>query len=1322
MDRPKEFDKSRLDLSNRKERIECSDPEGLVQRHFEESLRRANISYTLQSAAGGKQQPQQSPQPPPQISPPVAPVVHNQLLNQPQAIPKFFSNYTITSQPNSNNITVSKPVQPGHPQVASVLPQKVVQQQSVIVNHKLYQQQQQQMQQHQLQHKPRPKINRSWKTEQPTQPTQNAQHVQIFALPVPKPKISAPAPPIIYGQPTSAPTLLPSNDVTISRVPPSVAYQKPEITITPSQKPATITPGPPPAHSHHSMGFSPPIDEQPLNLGVKREPAYQQPLEIKKPRLPSAALPVPYKDEFVKPKVVESEKLRNSAAESLLSFNQHAVHFTPHKSAPVAHPSNGKEMVSSPNHSPTPKHMKKAWIQRSAGTYMPFPAPQQQLKGHYRQNFNFDMRPSNYSSETDSATEGEDTPNEDGSISDSSDANSLSKKKTAPRNKAKKPIIRRTQEEREMLARYRKTGESFLQYRPCFEIMPRIQKCRECRWVSSKGSSGICCRFYHFRRLKFTNNGFDLIADGFSDPTNDPNSDDLNIWMPDPENPPALMDISTSIYLLRKVGDQFCEVWKADNQALLENISTNSSIAWKKIVAGVREMCDVCATTIFNYHWTCGCCGFTVCPDCYRDRKNLIANAWSKNKKERDVYSWLLCHKKEPHKIESLILTQIVAGKSLDILEQQIHVVRHIWQIPQFCQCELSQKMISGGDSIYTEIARTLLQEELGSNSDGLDLDALLENQKDDLIEEPPAPPPIESKKKLARTMEKYPNTPHSWLCDGRLLLLEDLSCKKNIKLFQNQWRRGQPVMVSKITDHLNMELWRPESFCKDFGSQSNDLVNCLNGKIVTGRTMKDFWEGFECIEKRLMDGKDRPMLLKLKDWPPGDDFAEILPERYSDLMKSLPMGEYTFRTGQLNLASRLPKYFVPPDLGPKMYNAYGSALHADKGTTNLHLDVSDAVNVMVYVGISKEDGKSREYIQKAYHAIDEGGCDLLMRARVREKDRVPGALWHIYSPKDVPKIREFLNAATVRKGGKIHDNHDPIHDQTQYLDKKLRQELKKKYNVTGYAIAQCLGDAVFIPAGAPHQVRNLHNCIKVAEDFVSPENIAHCFKLTNEFRNLSESHSNHEDKLQIKNIIYHTVKDAAAYLTFVLNQRITRGGMPTSAPANNVGSLPSNVAPLPPNVAPPNVILPTSNVVAPAPNVVPPTPMVALPTPNVVPQSTSMTTFVEEEKKFAVEEKKPVVSDEEIMFEIPVEQTDEISESKPSICDIKTERGDESFSKLEKNIVNFSNLENFSKTDDDSDGVNMVEIAVKMESSNGSGSDGGGGDCHLSTMDSSEI
>ena len=86
-----------------------------------------------------------------------------------------------------------------------------------------------------------------------------------------------------------------------------------------------------------------------------------------------------------------------------------------------------------------------------------------------------------------------------------------------------------------------------------------------------------------------------------------------------------------------------------------------------------------------------------------------------------------------------------------------------------------------------------------------------------------------------------------------------------------------------------------------------------------------------------------------------------------------------------------------------------------------------------------------------------------------------------------------------------------------------------------GYAIVQCAGDTVFIPAGACHQVRNLHNCIKIAEDFVSPENISRCLHLTQEFRQLTEWHTNHEDKLQIKSILYHAGKFIAYYIKLIL-------------------------------------------------------------------------------------------------------------------------------------------------------------------------------------------
>ncbi|NXG44327.1 KDM3A demethylase, partial [Psilopogon haemacephalus] len=188
----------------------------------------------------------------------------------------------------------------------------------------------------------------------------------------------------------------------------------------------------------------------------------------------------------------------------------------------------------------------------------------------------------------------------------------------------------------------------------------------------------------------------------------------------------------------------------------------------------------------------------------------------------------------------------------------------------------------------------------------------------------------------------------------------------------------------------------------------------------------------------------------------------------------------------------------------------------------------------MVYVGIPKGQADQEDEVLRT---IQDGDSDELTIKRFTESREKPGALWHIYAAKDTEKIREFLKKVAEEQGQENPVDHDPIHDQSWYLDRPLRKRLHQEYGVQGWAIVQFLGDVVFIPAGAPHQasprdaVHNLYSCIKVAEDFVSPEHVKHCFWLTQEFRYLSHTHTNHEDKLQVKNVIYHAVKDAVGIL-----------------------------------------------------------------------------------------------------------------------------------------------------------------------------------------------
>ncbi|KAG8362690.1 hypothetical protein BUALT_BualtUnG0050400 [Buddleja alternifolia] len=135
-------------------------------------------------------------------------------------------------------------------------------------------------------------------------------------------------------------------------------------------------------------------------------------------------------------------------------------------------------------------------------------------------------------------------------------------------------------------------------------------------------------------------------------------------------------------------------------------------------------------------------------------------------------------------------------------------------------------------------------------------------------------------------------------------------------------------------------------------------------------------------------------------------------------------------------------------------------------------------------------------------------------------EDPKGGALWDIFRRQDIPKLEEYVRKH-LKEFRHIYCNQlsqvvHPIHDQTVYLTMEHKRRLKEEYGIEPWTFVQKLGDAVFIPAGCPHQVRNLKSCIKVALDFVSPENVQECLRLAEEFRLLPQNHGAKEDKLEV--------------------------------------------------------------------------------------------------------------------------------------------------------------------------------------------------------------
>ncbi|XP_052186263.1 lysine-specific demethylase JMJ27-like [Diospyros lotus] len=385
---------------------------------------------------------------------------------------------------------------------------------------------------------------------------------------------------------------------------------------------------------------------------------------------------------------------------------------------------------------------------------------------------------------------------------------------------------------------------------------------------------------------------------------------------------------------------------------------------------------------------------------------------------------------------------------------------------------------------------------------------------------------------------------------------------------FQMHWMRGEPVIVRNVLANTSGLSWEPMVMWRAFRGAKRKLkensvcvkaIDCLDWCEVE-INIHQFFRGY-------LEGRRHqtgwPEMLKLKDWPPTNSFEDCLPRHGAEFLAMLPYTDYTHpRFGLLNVATKLPDGALKPDLGPKSYIAYGYPEELGRGdsVTKLHCDISDAVNVLTHTTEVKIDPWQQKIIkelQKEYEVEDSPQLhgrtdkifDTLERMLCRQSPEVGnkdiqqeganlvlvndtiqsnnpsnvaqgGAVWDIFRRQDVPKLTEYL----MKHQKEFHINNcplnsvdHPIHDQTFYLNERHKKQLKEEYNVEPWTFEQYLGEAVFIPAGCPHQVRNRQSCIKVALDFVSPDSLQECIRLTEEFRMLPKSHRSKEDKLEVK-------------------------------------------------------------------------------------------------------------------------------------------------------------------------------------------------------------
>ncbi|XP_039690605.1 lysine-specific demethylase JMJ25 [Medicago truncatula] len=615
-------------------------------------------------------------------------------------------------------------------------------------------------------------------------------------------------------------------------------------------------------------------------------------------------------------------------------------------------------------------------------------------------------------------------------------------------------------------------------------------------------------------------------------------------------------------------------------EARLQGLSSLSELKIKGAYCSKDECayCDNCQSSIFDYHRSCAKCSFDLCLRCcYELRRGELHGDTGPiefeliNRGQDYLHGEIIIGENESH-----------TAAQPEILERS----KSEWHVGSDGNIRCP-KANNEDDHGFLELRRMLPPNcisELVCKAKQLKEAVNLEDIEESLDNVCSCLKPVKKEDNILNNTGKAAfceDSSENFLYCPKAIDLHNH--EKDLRHFQWHWRKGEPVIVNNVLESSTSGLsWEPILAWRAFHqiSDTNDnslsnvkAIDCLNwcqGDIK----VDDFFTGYTNGRK---DKLDWPQLLKLNDRPPYL-FEKNLPRHCTKFISSLPYKEYTdpFK-GDLNLAAKLPDNV---HVGPKTYIAYGFHQELGRGdsVTKLHCDMSDVVNVLTHVAkveletvsitaIKKLTEKHLEQDKRELHGDNQDGetnvdrldnrsssviasdeknsvdvvengsglCDAKVVDSVHQENSLDGAHWDIFRREDVPKLKEYLK----KHSGEFRHIYcsplkqviHPIHDQTFYLTNNHKKRLKEEYGIEPWSFVQKLGDAVFIPAGCPHQVRNLKSCTKVALDFVSPENVGECFRLTEEIRKLPVNHYFTEDKLQVKKMIIHAMLDVVEKL-----------------------------------------------------------------------------------------------------------------------------------------------------------------------------------------------
>ncbi|KAL3615066.1 hypothetical protein CASFOL_040727 [Castilleja foliolosa] len=546
-----------------------------------------------------------------------------------------------------------------------------------------------------------------------------------------------------------------------------------------------------------------------------------------------------------------------------------------------------------------------------------------------------------------------------------------------------------------------------------------------------------------------------------------------------------------------------------------------------KLNADEQMRCDFCRIPIIDYHRHCPNCSYDLCLSCCKDVKEASKSSL-KEEKLSDVQ--LNSLKRFPDWETNSDGSIFCPPKAYGGCSSSVLTLKRIFKMNWVAKLAKNVEEMVNGCKVVDSFS-----EQTGDSIKLLKA-AYRENDRDNYL--------------------YYPSS-------------EDLK-NDRIKEFRMHWSRGKPVIVKEVCDASVMSIWDPMVIWSEIKETAKEkikgpnrivkAVDCIN-RTEINIELEEFLKGY--FDGRFHENGESQML-KLEDWPSPSASEEFLLYQRPDFISKIPLLEFIHsKWGLLNVAAKLPHYSLQNDVGPKIFISYGREEEMGEGdsTDNLHLNVRDMVFLLVHTCDvkSKDTQRGKTEVQNApenhlnigelpsslpdgpdcsdanVHSNDyeeikddqqvEGSSSSVEAKAVNDSENgsserivekaQAGALWDIFRREDIPKLMEYISIL-CKDLGRVDNLIDdcvaqPLYDGVVYLNRYHINKLKEEFGVEPWTFEQHIGEAVFVPAGCPFQVRHLQSSVQLGLDFLSPESLGEARKLSEEIRRFS---NNHEAKL----------------------------------------------------------------------------------------------------------------------------------------------------------------------------------------------------------------